>query len=68
MICDECGFKYRRSQMKERWDHAWVCFNDWEIRHPQESVRGKSEKIAVPVARPEGTDTFILTPITQDDL
>jgi hypothetical protein len=54
-ICDECGFKFRFYELKKRWDK-------------QESLRGKKEKIGVPVARPEGTDTYITTPITQDDL
>ena len=38
--------------MKKRWDNAWVCEECWEPRHPQEYVRGISERIAVPVARP----------------
>jgi len=45
-----------------------VCRKDWEPRHPQEFVRGKKEKIAVENARPEPTDVYIETPITQDDL
>ena len=68
MQCDECGVVFRRSELRERWDHCWVCDNDFECRHPQEDVRGKADKIAVPVARPEGTDQYITTPITQDDL
>jgi len=69
MICDLCGLKFRRSEMRRRWDNLWVCTNDWEPRHPQESVRGVKERIAVPVARPDAeTPTMITTPITQDDL
>jgi hypothetical protein len=52
LVCDVCGLDFRRSDMKERWDKAWVCHNDWEPRNEQESVRGIPEKINVPVARP----------------
>jgi hypothetical protein len=67
MICDECGLTYRKSQMSQRWDKLWVCKKDYEPRHPQEYVRGKADNISVPVPRPE-TETYISTPITQDDL
>jgi hypothetical protein len=52
MTCDICGVDHRRSDMKKRWDNAWVCLPDWEPRNAQERVRGIPEKIAVPVARP----------------
>jgi len=68
MTCDECGVVFRRSEMRERWDKSWVCSKDWEPKHPQESVRGKADKMQVPVARPQGEDVYILTPISSDDL
>jgi hypothetical protein len=52
LVCDVCGVDHRRSDMKKRWDNAWVCKEDWEPRNAQERVRGIPEKIAVPVARP----------------
>lgn len=55
MVCDECGLVYRRSEMQRRWDGLWVCGGDWEPRHPQDFVRGKVDKVRVPVARPEST-------------
>ena len=62
LTCDECGFVYRYSEMKKRWDGAMVCSKDFEPKHPQESVRARSDKIHVPVARPdisfEGGVTF----------
>ena len=61
MICDVCGYKYRKSEMRERWDKAWVCEADWEPRHPQEFLRGRNEKISVPIPRP---DTYL--PIVSD--
>jgi hypothetical protein len=55
-ICDECGLRYRRSLMRERWDHAIVCPKDYEERHQQEAVRGRADKISVKRARPRTTD------------
>lgn len=69
MICDVCGFKYRRSEMMQRWDNAWVCGDDWEPRHPQEFLRGKNEQISVPIARPEPEEISIgAGDVTPDDL
>lgn len=58
-ICDECGFKYRMSELRKRWDGMMVCKDDWEPRHPQEFVRGKADRIKYPgPIRPEAADTF----------
>jgi hypothetical protein len=43
-LCDECGFKYKLSQLRERWDGAMVCDIDWEPRHPRDlppPIRGE---------------------------
>lgn len=62
LVCDVCGVDHRRSDMRKRWDNAWVCKEDWEPRNQQESVRGIPEKIAVPVARPvPATNNLIKT-------
>jgi len=53
-ICDECGLKYRRSEIRKRWDGAMVCKKDWEPKHPQENVRVRVDRIKVDHARPEG--------------
>lgn len=58
-ICDSCGKKYKASELKRRWDGVMVCPADWEIRHPQDFLRSKPDKIAVPWARPQVTDTFL---------
>lgn len=55
LVCDVCGFDYRFSDMKRRWDGAWVCKKDFEERHPQDFVRGRRDHIRVPVARPTST-------------
>ena len=51
MICDRCGFQYRKSQMRETWDHLWVCPEDYEPKHPQLDVRAIADDQRVPVVR-----------------
>jgi len=58
-ICDVCGFKFKASELKERWDGLKVCEKDWETRHPQELIRPIREQQALPWTRPEGTDQFV---------
>jgi hypothetical protein len=43
--CDVCGFEYRASEAKKRWDNLWVCKYDWEPRQTQDFVRGRKDKI-----------------------
>lgn len=58
-ICDICGFRFKSDELKKNWKGLMVCSADFETRHPQEFVRGRTEKIGVPWARPEGEDVFI---------
>jgi hypothetical protein len=58
-ICDACGHKYKFSQLKLRWDGLYVCSYDWEIRQPQDYVRGVRDNQSVPVSRPEAPDMFV---------
>lgn len=53
MVCEECGFTYRKSEIRKRWDGAMVCQKDWEPQHPQEKLRGKADNMAVKNARLE---------------
>ena len=58
--CDVCGFNYRSSEMRHTWDNLVVCRFDFEVRHPQDFVRGRQDKIAAEgTVRPEPTDTFV---------
>lgn len=68
-ICDVCGFKHRKSELRKRWDGLTVCEPDWEPRHPQESVRGRKDKIFVDNPKPRPADIFVEPgDITRDDL
>jgi hypothetical protein len=58
-ICYVCGFKRKASEMKLRWDGVYVCVQDWEIRQPQDFVRGVPDEQPLPWTQPEQhPDTF----------
>lgn len=68
-ICDCCGFKYKHSQLRKRWDGAMVCAADFEQRHPQDQVKARPERNHVQNARPEPAYRFLAVgEITADDL
>ena len=54
-ICDVCGFDYKRSELRLRWDKALVCDKDWESRHPQDliKVRKETNRVKDPRFRPD---------------
>lgn len=66
-LCDVCGFKFKATDLRLRWDGAFVCSKDWETRHPQDFVRGRVDKQRVDIARPDDT-RFEQRPVTVDDL
>lgn len=68
-ICDCCGFKFKQSQLRKRWDGAMVCKADWEPRHPQDFVKARSERSIVKDARPRPEPRFVeANEITPDQL
>lgn len=58
-LCDVCGFKFKARDLKQRWDGYMVCREDFELRHPQESIRVLPDQNKLPWTRPEPNDTFI---------
>jgi hypothetical protein len=58
IICDVCSKKVKASTSKKRWDGLIVCTDDYESRHPQDYLRAKTDKIAVPFSRPRVEDDF----------
>lgn len=58
-VCDECGRRFRASQLKKRWDGLMVCSQDYEVRHPQDFVRAKADNQLVPWIKREVSDVFI---------
>ena len=64
VICDRCGFKYKRKDLRKEWTGLWVCDGGhtngcFESRHPQDFVRGRRDQQNPPWVRPEPTDDFI---------
>ena len=35
-LCDECGFKFKQTDLRKRWDSLMVCGDCWEPRHPSD--------------------------------
>ncbi len=64
-VCDRCGFKFKRSQLRREWTGLLVCGLDgnqcWEPRHPQDRLKAVRDRQTVPNARPETSDDFLAT-------
>jgi hypothetical protein len=60
-ICDVCGFKFKGSQLRKRWDGAMTCSKDWESRHPLDTLKSRQERQNVKDARPEPEYRFLTT-------
>ncbi len=58
-VCDSCGFQFKASQLRKRWDGFMVCKDDWEARHPLDFIKTPRERISTPWARPtDGTENL----------
>lgn len=52
-ICDLCGIKYKKSDLRETWDHKFVCSYDFELRQPQDRLKSRRDNQSIPDPRPE---------------
>lgn len=65
-ICDRCGFKYRRGQLRWEGTNLYVCNSCHDgaydrVRHPQNrAARPRAELRAVPNGRPQDGDLAFL--------
>lgn len=67
--CDCCGFDFKQSALRKRWDGAMVCSADWEAKHPQDMLQSRPERNNVKDARPEPAPRFLeANEITAADL
>jgi hypothetical protein len=57
--CQECGQKLKSSLGRRRWDGFWVGPECWEIRNPQDFVRGIPDRQAVPWSTGDPPPVFI---------
>ena len=53
VVCDRCSRKMKASKLKKEWTGLMVCGECFEHRHPQDFLRTRHEKIAVPWSRPQ---------------
>lgn len=58
-ICDRTGYKVRASKTKKEWTGNIVRDQSFELRQPQDFVRGRKDPQTVPDARPRQTNHFI---------
>lgn len=65
VICDVCGRKFKEDRLRMRWDGLMTCEGDWEVRQPQDFVRGVADIQAPPYVRPEQQNQFIPINFTQ---
>jgi len=59
LVCDVCSKKIKAHEAHHRWDGFIVCKDDLEMRHPQDFVKAKTDKITVPFSRPIPTYEFV---------
>ncbi len=62
VICDVCGWEFKSSEVKKRWDGLVVCDADWETDHPQKYIQVRSDPQPVPAEfiRSEPEDEFVV--------
>lgn len=63
-LCQVCGFKYKASELRKRWDGLRVCSKDFETRQPQDLIRGKQDNSSVPWA---STNEYTFRDVTRVD-
>lgn len=65
-ICDRCGVEYPLIKLRKEWTGLKVCPQCYDPRHPQEYVRGKPDRQAVPEPRPDPAPSFVTVPQWDD--
>ena len=60
ITCDVCSKKVKSGVTKKRWDGFLVCPCCFEMRHPQDFVKARQDKISVPFTRPRPVDVFVI--------
>jgi hypothetical protein len=58
-VCDRTGFRMLASNMSRQWNNLMVYNGVWEIRQPQDFVRGVKDDMTVPWARPVTEPVFV---------
>ena len=57
--CDVCGFKYKSSELRKRWDGLMVCKDDFEHDHPQKYIRVTERAPSVEWVRHQSDTSYV---------
>lgn len=68
VVCDRTGFRLLNTQVQFEWNGLLVFDRVWEIRQPQDYLKGIPDNMSVPYARPKEEPTFITRQITPGEL
>lgn len=58
-VCDRSGFVVYSSMLRREWNNLRVLERFWEVRHPQDFVRGIPDHQAAEDPRPRSINQFI---------
>lgn len=59
LIDDRTGFKIKASDARREWNNFVVHKDQFEVRQPQDLLRGFPDRQAVPINRPGSPDIFL---------
>ncbi len=62
VVCDVCSKKIKAHEAKTDWRGFIVCEPCYEVRHPQDFVRARQDKITIPFSRPIPAYVFTSVP------
>lgn len=69
VLCDRTGFRLPNHMLRFEWNNLLVWDRVWEIRQPQDLLRGISDNMSVPYGRPKLQPSFLQpNEITPGDL
>lgn len=69
VVCDRTGFKIKATGARMEWNSFFVRKESYEVRQPQDLIRGFPDRQNVDVPRPGTGDVFLATnEVTADDL
>lgn len=63
-LCDVCGFKFKASELRKRWDGFMVCDADWEPRNILDFYKTKNDSHLLPYTRPDDVGDLTWTPVS----
>ena len=59
LVCDICGFFFHSEKKRKMWNGLIVDPRCYEIRHPQDYLRGRKDDQSVTDPRPEGGNKML---------